>query len=117
MKYCLEFLSNPDVVAINVDILVAKRPLDFFYPDHKLHRQPRVVRDLFATHGVSGVHVYPYQIDVEKGTVFEWVKLVSALITAIHENLDPDEPLIQTHPPRKIIFSGDGEYSYEEMVF
>lgn len=102
MRYRLEFCFNPDVVIVHVDKQIVKSIQVWHGPNWNMERQPQLARDLFNVEGIVNLSISPYRIQIEKGGVFEWKEMISAILYSIHTNLDPDGELVETKPPTKI---------------
>ena len=108
MRYCLEFAPNPDVLEVHFDKKVVRIIQFYHWPDEDVETQSQLVRDLFNIDGIVRVSLSPYSIWLEKGVVFEWRRMISAILHCLQVNLDPDEELTEARPPTQTRINGQG---------
>ena len=115
MRYCLEFCPNPNSVKIHVDKIVVTSIESYHSPNWDQETQPRLVRDLFATEGITSVSLSPYEVFVRKGDVFEWKEMISAILSCIQDCLDPQGELVETKRPTRGIIDDGGRCRLEAI--
>ena len=89
------------MLRIHIDKRVVGSIENWNSPDLNVESQPRLVRDLFSFDGVVQIFISPYEITIEKGGVFEWKEMTSAILHCIQTNLEPEGELVETKPPSK----------------
>lgn len=101
MRYCLEYMPNPNSLNVNVDRKVSQVFTAFDPGDFPEEGRPQIVEDLFKIEGIAHVSLYAYQIWLQKGKVFDWSELLPAIKHAIHMNLDFEGDMHEKRPPIK----------------
>lgn len=113
MKYKLEFHPNPDCLSIHITKRLVKSGCQRFesstdkidiWDNNMVVGQkdpPAFVTRLFEVEGIKTVHIDQYEIDLEKGSVFEWNDMLERIISILNIELFPDDEPQQIGDPKK----------------
>ncbi len=103
MRYKIEFFPNQEIVGIHLDEMVTKKMIETFdspvRPDYCQEEWPPLVQDLFKIRGIKRVTLTPYEINLEKGSVFEWNELVTRILNSLLTTFDPMGIAVEVSPP------------------
>ncbi len=118
MRYCLEFWPEPNTLSIGVDKMISPQILNYCCPDCKCNGEfePHhpVVQELFLVDGIVWVGLNPYEVCVEKGSVFHWSEVMPGILYAIG-GFDTNSRLVQSRLPRKIAVDRHGRMVYNTI--
>lgn len=107
MKFFLVyFAQNPNGVEIHVDRKVTDDIKKFDCPGDGVQMQYPLTKKLFATLGVSAIHVFPYHLFIQKGSVFSWGDLLPTILDKVREALDDKTSLVEARGP--VVRAADG---------
>jgi hypothetical protein len=99
MKFSLKYFEgNRNGLSVSVNKQVAKEVKQYGAPGQDKDSQSDLVKELFKLDGIGAVMVYPYEVFVRKGDMFEWKDLVQPVLDTILKKLDPDGKLEWVKP-------------------
>lgn len=92
MKILVEFFPNPDSIALHVDKKVIDSMIvSFNAPDCDKSKQPVYVQKLFNDFkDIGSVTLEPYEIHMQKGSVFEWHELIPKIEEILRTDFSDD---------------------------
>jgi len=89
IKVYIETVPNPDCIIVHVNYEISNAVIENFmrplrdsserYLDKIGPLGTKIVRELFSLQGIAEVTIQPYQLHIQKGKLFDWVKLKPAI--------------------------------------
>ena len=101
MRYCLVYHPNHDCMTIHVDRRLTKKMIESWDSEEGFASsdpQPPYIQDMFKVDGVESLSIYPYSLQIMKGTVFSWDEIVTKSLLILQVFFEPEGQMAEAKP-------------------
>jgi hypothetical protein len=113
MKYKLEYCPNPDVIQIHLQKRICSSMIENFEsPEDKIDvwegnvivskkDPPNFVKRLWEVSGIELISIEAYNLQIMKGSAFDWVDMLEQIIAILNLELFPDSKAEMLGEPKR----------------